>query len=222
MSERQFRFIERKECNVLTWKAKGIILLGMVCVFAVIFLKLPLFLSKSAPVQGDVLVLDGHMPDYAIQKAIQVFDSGSYQRVIVTGGNLPSGYYISGMKTMAELSYATFLELGFDSTKIVAIPGGEVLRNRTYNSALSLRHWLEEENIKSIKIDVFCVGCHARRSEYLFKKALGENYDVGVVSVDDESYDIRNWWKSSKGTRTVVSETIGYFYSICFLFTEPN
>lgn len=37
----------------------------------------------------------------------------------------------------------------------------------------------------------------------------------GVIAVPDQSYDIDQWWKSSKGFRTVFSEIIAFSYPRC-------
>lgn len=221
MRNNQFRwFKQKKECNVLTWKATILLLFVFLSLSVFVFFRVSFFLSSPNPLQGEFLVLDGHLPDFAIEEAIEIFNKGSYSQVITTGGNLPSGYYISELKTMAELSYATFLKLGFDSTKISVIPGGKVLRDRTYTSGVSLKKWLQENKINSAKVDVLAIGCHARRSQFLFGKALGDNFEVGVVSINDPSFDSRYWWKSSRGFRTVVNEAIAYLYVVLFFWPE--
>jgi hypothetical protein len=120
---------------------------------------------------------------------------------------------------MAEVTAATFLQIGFDKEKIVAIPGGEYKRDRTYNSAVSLKKWMKENNVNVKKIDVLAVGSHARRSRFLFARAMENEYEVGIISVKDPAYNPDNWWKSSVGVRTVLSETIAYFY-VLFFFND--
>lgn len=216
----RFKFVKKKECVVLTWPAKLLILLFLLTLIYISFTQIASFLSLNKAVNGDYLVLDGEMPDYSIQKAIKIFNKSDYKTVITTGGILPAGYYISGKTTMAELSYATFIELGFDSLKIYAIPGKTVLKDRTYNSGISLKNWFLENKINHAKIDIIAIGCHARRSRYLFQEALGSNFEVGVISIDDESFDISKWWKSSKGFRTVLSESIAFLYSKYLFYPE--
>lgn len=214
------RLIRKKECSVLVWQAKLLILLICAILFYLLFFDLPRHLSKSDPVYGSYLVLDGQMPDYSIEKAIELINTLDYDTIITTGGALDAGYFLNGQKTMADLSYSTFLVLGFDSTRIHKIPGGRVYKNRTYTSALSLKNYFSKQKITTAKIDMLAIGCHASRSQYLFQKALGENFDVGVYAIPDKSYDIEKWWKSSKGARTVLSESIAYFY--VRLFFKPD
>ncbi len=212
----KIRLIRKRECYRLTWSGRLLLAIGILSFLYVCFLRLPFFLSRSNPVEGNILVVDGYLPDSAIKEAMQLYYSGEYKYIVVSGGDLASGYYLSDIKSMAELSYHTFIALGMDSTKIIVLSTGAVQRNRTYSSAQTLKNWLDSNSVKGAKINIVAVGCHARRSEYLFRKALGNTYEVGVYTVADRTYEMDNWWKSSKGMRTVLSESIGYFYSILF------
>ena len=212
----KLNFFKRKECTVLTWQGWILILTVLFILFAGFLKFIPAFLSVNKPIGGNILVLDGMMPDFSIKEAIHVFNIGNYDLIVVTGGKIQTGYFIGGYQTMAEVTAASFLQMGFDKDKIVAIPGGEYKRDRTYNSAVSLKKWIKENNINVKKIDVLAVGSHARRSRFLFARAMENEYEVGIVSVKDPAYNPDNWWKTSVGVRTVLSETIAYFYVLLF------
>lgn len=214
----RLRLTKKKECTVLTWPAKIIIFVAFTCTFLFVLIKIPLFLSLNSPVNGKYLVLDGIMPDYSIQRAIEIFNNQNYTTVVATGSKLEAGYFFSEKSTMAELTYATFLELGFDSTKIIVLPEGDILKDRTYTSALSLKEYFEKNQITNAEVDILAIGCHARRSKMLFKLALGDNYKVGVYSVPDDSFNINEWWKTSRGVRSVIGESIAYFYAKLFFY----
>lgn len=216
------KLFKRKECTVLTWPAKLLFLSILITFICLVFFRIPFFLSKNDPVNGDYLLLDGQMPDFAIRNAIEIFNESNYKTIITTGGKFPSGYIVSGKKNMAELTYATFIELGFDSAKIIAIQGGDIPTNRTYNSGLSLKRWFSEHNINNAEIDILAIGCHARRSHILFQKALGDNYNVGIIAIEDKSYDNKKWWKTSKASRNVISETIAFIYARIFFYPKTE
>jgi hypothetical protein len=216
----KFKLTKRKECTVLIWPVKLIIFAIFLLSIFVIFTQASSFLRLNKPVNGEFLVLDGEMPDYAVKEAIEIFNKSNYNTIVTTGGPLPAGYYISGKSTMAELTYATFLKLGFDSLKIVVIPGRLVQKDRTYTSGISLKKWFNDQNINQAKVDIMAVGCHARRSKNLFQMALGDNYKLGVIAIEDKSYDNKKWWKSSKGFRTVLSESIAFLYAKFLFFPE--
>lgn len=212
----KIRLFRRKECTVLSWEGK--LLLTTICFITFILgLKLmPVFLSISTPQNSGILVLDGQMPDFAVEKAIEIFETGNYKYIATTGGKIQTGYYTSHYKTMAEFTGATFIKLGFNQDVLKVIPGGDIKRDRTYNSALSLKSWMLETDENTKHIDVLAVGSHARRSRLLFRKAFDNEIDVGVISVKDPSYEPSQWWKSSIGSRAIISETIAYLYVLLF------
>lgn len=214
----KLRLIQKKECYGLTWFGRLLTMLVIFVIFAVLFLRVPLWLSRSKPVNGQLLVLDGVMSNYAIKEAIKLFEKGTYEKIVVTGVDFPTDSYLLDYKSMAEYTYANFLKLNFDSTKIYCLPSGKALKNRTYNSGTILKHWMQETNVPYTKIDILAVGCHSARSKYLFQLALGNAYEVGVVSVNSPSYSNARWWETSQGARVVISETIGFLYAKFIFF----
>lgn len=213
----KIKFTIKKECTVLSGFSKSLILLVLASLIYLLFCQMPLYLSKSEPVKKGFLVIDGNLPDYALDEAIKIFKTYNYQKIIATGGDFHSGHYISGKKSMPELTRATLIELGLEPYNILVLECGTVYRNRTQTSSFKLNEWIVQNNSPVENIDILTVGCHAQRSRKLFQYALGDNYNVGVWSVNDRTYDITEWWKTSKGARTVISEIIAYCYTWFFL-----
>lgn len=89
---------------------------------------------------------------------------------------------------------------------------------RTYTVALAAREKLKSMGIASGKVDVVCLGTHARRSQLLYRKAFQPGWNVGVISYRDGNYS-RQWWRSSEGARAVVYEMFAWLY--CVLFFHP-
>jgi len=204
--------LKRKECVKLTFLSKLILLFLVGIISFMLVKKLPEHLCHSAPLKSGYLIIDGQMPDYVLQEAISIYSQYDYDKIITTGGNLISGYYLTGELTMAELTNKTLLTLGFDSANVIVISGSNTPTNRTLNSAIDLKNWMEE-NDEIEKLDIITEGFHAKRSQLLFQKVLGKKTDVGVWAIQPASYDTEKWWKTSKGARTFISETIAYFYS---------
>lgn len=207
---------KKKQCTVLTWPSRFLLSVFFILLILFIVFKLPLVLSKSEPIKAEYLVIDGLLPDYALEEARDIFIKGNYKAIIVTGGDLDIGYTLAEIKTMPGVSRAMLIALGIDSTEITHLHTGRVERNRTYTSGLKLKEWIEKEKIDSSGMNILTVGCHARRSKYLFSKALGNDCKIGVIGIEDRSYDIKHWWRSSKGTRTYLTEGIGLIYAILF------
>ncbi|NEQ82404.1 MAG: YdcF family protein [Moorea sp. SIO2I5] len=173
------------------------------------------FLSINSPINADALVVEGWLPDYALKGAMEEFDRGNYQKLITTGLPLRKGYYLSEYKTYAELTAATFIALGFEPDKLVAVPAPDVTVNRTLASVQALREWLltSDQSIKSINLYSFDV--HTRRSWLLFKQVLAPEFKVGAIAANSLDYEPKQWWVSSQGVRSIMSETIAYLYSQC-------
>ena len=51
------------------------------------------FLSKNEPVNANILVVEGWLPDYAMKKAAEEFNDGAYDYIITSGLKLPD-YFI--------------------------------------------------------------------------------------------------------------------------------
>ena len=76
---RKIQLVKRKECRILTWQGKLVFILVFISIIFVILKFAPAFLSTNKPNNGNILVLDGQMPDFAVRKAIQIFESGDYK-----------------------------------------------------------------------------------------------------------------------------------------------
>lgn len=71
------------------------------------------FLAMSARIDGDIMVVEGWMPDYALQKAVDDFKNGSYKLLVTTGGSLVQGSYLAEYGTVTELAAATITKMDF-------------------------------------------------------------------------------------------------------------
>jgi hypothetical protein len=185
----------------------------IVCVIALLsfgFLNIHAFLAKSSPVDADVLVVEGWLPDYALQSALAEFRQGSYQKLITIGGSLPRGFYLSEYKNFAELAAATLTALGLDREQILIVADPSESQNRTYSSAVILDRWLATSQLQIKALNLYTLGTHARRSWLLFKKTLEPQISVGIIANEPLNYDAKNWSHSSEGVRTVISELLAY------------
>jgi hypothetical protein len=171
------------------------------------------FLAVNDPVRGGILVVEGWLPDYALDAAITEFGRNHYSKVFVTGVPLEEGAPLLEYRNFAELGAAILVRLGLPANVVQAVPSPRVRRDRTYACAVALKNWLDENGVGETNVNVISIGAHARRSRLLFRKALGNKYKVGVLCIETRSYDPKRWWKSSEGVRGVTSETIAYGYA---------
>ena len=207
------KIINKRERYGLSRLGWIVILLTVIFSFIICIHILHPFLAVSTRIDGDIMVVEGWLPDYALQKAVDDFQHGSYKLLVTTGGPLVQGGYLAEYGSVAELAAATITKIGFDTNKLVPIPAPAVDRDRTYASAIELSKWIDSANINIKSLDIYSFGPHSRRSLVLFQYVLDPDIAVGIVSIENRSYDSRKWWKTSSGVRTVLSEIIAYFYA---------
>jgi hypothetical protein len=178
------------------------------------------FLTVNDPVPSKILVIEGWIPDYALERTLAEFKRDHYSRILVTGGPISSGTFLCGYTNWADLGAATLVRLGADTNSVEAVPAAGVVRDRTYASAVALRTWFYRHQISATSLNIMTMADHSRRSRLLFAKALGRECRVGIISIENTEYNPNLWWKSSEGVRTVVGEMIAYGYAR-FLFWPP-
>lgn len=190
-----------------------VVLLVLLALRALLVVQIHPFLSVNFPVKANVLVVEGWLPDYALAEVALEFDRGDYQTVIIVGGPLRHGYFLSQYKSYAYLAAATLAHLGVAPEKIVAIPMPLAVRDRTQSAAVMLQQWLFTNGAEIQAINLYSLGPHARRSWRAFKQVLHPEVQVGVIAGLPQDYDPDCWWDYSAGVRTVLSEAIGYGYA---------
>ncbi|MGF1569647.1 MAG: hypothetical protein ACFCVD_16525 [Nodosilinea sp.] len=189
--------------------ALGLLALG--CYWG--FVNLARFLNLSRPIAAEVLVVEGWISDEALVAVSKLFWQGGYQALITTGPPLLRGTFLSHYRTHAELSAATLVALGIPQHLIIPMPCPEVERFRTYTSALAVKRYVERQRPDLRGLNLFTMGCHARRSGYIYHRLFAPaNIAVGVIASDLSGFDPQTWWTTSTGVRTVVSELIAYAY----------
>jgi len=213
--------LKRKETLVLSWRGRLFLLLITMAVLLIVARYIHPFLAISRPTYGEVLVVEGWVTDSELKRAVSLFNKYNYQLIVTTGGPLIKGLYLSEYSTYAELAAATLGMLGVKQSVIVPVPAPPVRTDRTFASAIAVNDWLSQSNRSITSLDVFSMGAHSRRTQWLFQRALGDNISVGVIAAPHPEYDANKWWLSSSGVRTVIGETIAYLYAR-FLFNPQE
>ena len=164
-------------------------LLGFLGVY---FLEYPL-LSVTSPRRGELLVVDGWVPEYAVRQAAAEFKAGGYQQVLMVFGASAGDDQESARNRLAA-SVQTLQDEGIDTDRI----GSVVVRldgaHRTYQTALAAGNWLQTNQLGNFAVksmDVATLGTHARRSRLLYRKAFGPRLDVGIIALECQPKDVR-------------------------------
>ena len=214
----RFDIISKKERWGTTRFGKLVILLILIFMSFIFIKTIHPFLAKNAPIKTDILVVEGFITDYAIEECMTIFNAGNYSKLYITGKKRMKGAQLDMYENDGEFTAATLEKLGFDRSKIVVVAVEEdILKDRTFISALALRNWMEQHNTLS-DFNLVTLGPHARRSQLLFSQAFDDLIEIGVISVPNQSYDATRWWRSSSGFREVNKEFVAWIYARFFFY----
>jgi hypothetical protein len=208
----------RKECWKLSWRGRLLFALVVLLPILLMLLELHPFLAVTHRVNSKVLVVEGWIHEFGIDAAVNEFKTGHYERVLTTGGPVEGiGTSSSIYDTEAWQSAELLVKAGIPAEDVQSVPSRFVGRDRTFNSAITLRNWFRAYNVSVGKINILTEDAHARRTWLLFQEALGPGVEVGIISAPNPDYDAIHWWRSSEGVREVIGEGIAYIYAK-FLF----
>ncbi len=172
-----------------------------------------LTITDRAP-EAHVMVVEGWVPRFAIRVAAREFAAGHYSQIYTTGGPISGeGGYTNEFNTFASVGAGCLREAGVAADVVQMVPARVSGRDRTYASAVALREWLRTQNRPIANFDVVTENTHARRSQFLFQRAFGNEAKVGVIAAENPDYDAARWWDSSEGVKNVMSEGIAYIYA---------
>jgi hypothetical protein len=208
-----FSLLRRREAILPTWRGWLVLAILSAAGLRGFLAWVHPFLAVTEPVGGEVLAVEGWVPDYALRQAMAEFRAGHYARLVATGGPVPSGMAFSYHRSYARLAAATLQSFGLSPDSIAEAPSPEVRKDRTYSEGLAVAAWIRESGFACRSLDLFSFSTHARRSRLLYRRALGESVRVGVFAARDRDYDPDRWWTSSEGFRRVTDEWTAYLYA---------
>ncbi|SVC26698.1 uncharacterized protein METZ01_LOCUS279552, partial [marine metagenome] len=110
-----------RECRVLTPIGWVVLSMGFGLVMVSVILFVHPFLAPTKPIHGDILVVEGWLPDYALKKVKAYFQKGGYKLLVTTGGRIRTGSFVSEHETWAELASSSLNELGVPQKKIMTV-----------------------------------------------------------------------------------------------------
>ena len=211
--------LTRKERWGLSWRGWLLVSSAGLVTAYFAFSNIHPFLAVTHRVNTDTLVVEGWIHRYSIRKAVEEFKTGSYQRIFTTGGPVEGGEgYTNDYNTSASVAADSLKKFGAPDDLVQMVPSRVFARERTYGAAVALRDWFREHNTPVHSINVLTEDVHARRTLFLYRKALGQNVAVGVIAVSDPNYNSTRWWRYSEGVREVMGESIAYIYARFFFY----
>ena len=209
--------LSRKERWSLSLRGWIVLLTVLSCGVVLCFLGIHPFLAVTDRVSAQTLVIEGWVHQYTIKAGADIFRRGNYSCIFTTGGPVAgNGTYSGDADTTASVGASRLKREGIPKELIQIVPAHFVGRDRTYISAVALRDWFQEHNMRVHAISVVTEAPHARRTRLLFQKAFGRDVQIGIIAVQDPDYDPKHWWRTSEGVRDVVGEAVAYLYARIF------
>ncbi|NJK96302.1 MAG: DUF218 domain-containing protein [Bacteroidales bacterium] len=198
-----------------------IVFIVLTVILAVSFLNLYSFLAPNKPESdASFLVVDAWVSDSSLTQAVELFKEGKYERILVPGTKMERSIFFPGIRGMDEAASVVLIYKGIPPNKIIPLYFEPVKKDRTFQSALTVKYWLKQHTHGNVSVNLFTESTHAQRSWLLYKKAFKDDYKVGIIASVPDDYDPEKWWKTSNGVRSVIDETIAYLYA--FLFFHPD
>lgn len=217
-----FGLVKRKEKWALTWRGRLVALALMVLLGVGFVVWVHGFLAVTQRVDAQYLVIEGWVPNYGLEESIAEFKSKPYTKIFTVGADPLIGTDIEEGDSIAIECFKRLKWLGMNPDLVQPVPAHVKYRNRTYQSALALKRWVDENHVPMKSFNLVTLGPHARRSRLLFEEAFGPDTKVGIISVVDREYDPKRWWKYSEGVRETIGEGIGYIYARFFFYPSAN
>ncbi|MDO8827905.1 MAG: ElyC/SanA/YdcF family protein [Methylophaga sp.] len=201
----------------------GLIFLLLLLIGGLFLLKqLAVILAPNDPLaERTYLVVEGWQEEDSLLSALAIFNAEGYQYMITTGG--PNRRFLSpAHASYAEQAGAFMLEQGLDGEKLIVIPAPESAQERTYLSAVMVRDWLALKGANLTELNVHTSHVHARRTRYLYQRAF-RDVKIGIYAAAPQSFELKQWWKTSDGAKSVITELIGNAWvTCCFHPGEPG
>ena len=176
-------------------------------------LKIHPFLAVTDRMPARYLIVEGWIPEYALQAAVKEFRNGEYQHVFSTGGPIFRSQELNPRLDFAHRGETALRRLGLTTNEVTAVSAPPTYRDRTYLSAVALRDYCKAKGLQLESVNLLSVGAHTRRSGLCFRRALGPQVAVGTIAVENLEYDPGRWWKFSEGVKEVAGETVALTYA---------
>lgn len=191
------------------WKLKTAIALFFLGVIAFILFAHP-FLALNRPVEADIMIVEGWVPDYVLLSAAREFKAERYTRIFISGLEYEPGDSNLAEGSDAARSGRRLVALGLDSAIIEACPAPPTSFNRTATMARAVRDRIKTLGLQPRGVNVVTLGPHGRQSLLAYQRMLGKDIPVGIITIPKNDYDPARWWASCAGIYKTTKDFAGW------------
>jgi len=200
-------------------------LIGSAVVFAAAWLfvaNIHDYLCPTVRVGGDVLVIEGWVPDTVIEATAEMVHAGEYSLVYVSGMPLVRGKHMSSVSHADQETVASLINLGLAQDMVIGSPSNRSKGDRTVRMARAIRLGMEARGEIPERFDVITDGTHARRSWQIYRAVFKDVSEVGIISIPSPEYDAADWTSTSVGAKQVVIECVGLIHTAIRGIEQPS
>jgi hypothetical protein len=178
-----------------------------------------LHLSVYKPIpDAGVLVVEGWLFDNLIPNVKKEFENGRYAYILISWqpkGDEPGGRRLAATENGREHMTRRLMALGLDSSKIKVVEVHPEATHNTLAMALAVKKWFYENDPAVTRVNVCTVGAHGRKTWVAYKRALGKDFTVGILSLRKRKIPVSLWWKESDGgLRWLLLRWVGAIYVV--------
>jgi hypothetical protein len=211
------RLFRRKSLVLPTLTGWLLILVTIGLVIGFVFRNMAVFLTVSEPVGAKYLVIDGWLDKEELDQGLAYFEGRDFSQLVVVGGPITNEFH--GIdESYAERAAGYLLEQGLPQERIAIVNVPYSAQDRTFLSAVMVRELFQQQGIQITRLDLFTSGVHTRRSRELYRRAFGENVDIGIIASSSSEFDPEHWWRTSSSGKVVAVEFAGWFLVKCCFY----
>ena len=123
---RFFGLLRRKEKWVLSWRGRLVVWGGLAALGVICLLRIHPFLCVTNRADTRYLVVEGWVPNYALQESIAEFKSKPYTKLFTVGGTPLTGKYIEPADSVAQEAYNRLKWMGMSPDALQACPATNI------------------------------------------------------------------------------------------------
>ncbi len=200
---------DQKQTRRAPWKLKAMLAFLFIGATWFVLFAHP-FLALNQPVEADIMIVEGWVPNYVLAAAAREYHAGHYTRLFISGMDYEPGDPHLAEGSDAAHSAKQLAAMGINPAVVEPCPSRPTAFNRTSHMARTVRDRLLALGLKPRGVNVLTLGPHGRQSLLAYQRMLGADIPVGIITVPKNDYDPSRWWASRAGIYKTTKDFVGW------------